>query len=73
MSSLLSTIGHKFVDKQQQIVTVSFEPMPEPRVKSRTPVEFKGTRNQTRLWISQEHNRLLTGVRKFGIGIGSTW
>jgi hypothetical protein len=61
------------VDKLQEIVTMSSKPMPEPRIKGLTPLELKDTRNNTRLWISQEDSHLLTDVGKFGLGAGSTW
>jgi hypothetical protein len=62
-----------FIDKIQDILTVSADPMPEPKTKAGSQMDLKGQRSKTRSWTSQEDNRLLAGVRRFGIGAGSTW
>jgi hypothetical protein len=62
-----------FIDRIQDILTVEPDPIPEPRTKSLSPLDLKGQRNKTRSWTSQEDNRLLAGVRKFGLVAGSTW
>jgi hypothetical protein len=61
------------VDRLQEIVTVSPDPLPEPRNLAASQFEPKSSRNKTRPWMAEEDNRLLAGVRKFGLGPGSTW
>jgi hypothetical protein len=61
------------VDKLQEIVTVSPDPLPEPRTFGPPRVASKSTRNKTRPWCPEEDNRLLAGVRKFGVGPGPIW
>jgi hypothetical protein len=65
--------GANFIDKIQDILTVPIDPMPEPKTKPASPIDLKGQRNKTRSWTSEEDNRLLAGVHKFGLGAGSTW
>jgi hypothetical protein len=61
------------IDKIQDILTVLEEPTFEAKTKGILQMTLKGPRNKTRTWTSQEDNRLLAGIRKFGIDAGTTW
>jgi hypothetical protein len=61
-----------FVDRIHEILTVPEEPLPDPR-QAVMAFSLAGTRNKTRSWTTQEDNRLLAAVRKFGLSAGTTW
>jgi hypothetical protein len=61
-----------FLDRIHEILTVPAQPLPDHR-SALAGFDYSGARNKTRSWNTQEDNRLLAGVRKFGLGAGSTW
>jgi hypothetical protein len=61
-----------FLDRIHDILSVPAQPLPDHRSSSPN-FDYTGGRNKTRSWNTQEDNRLLAGVRKYGLGAGSTW
>jgi hypothetical protein len=62
-----------FVERLQEILTVTSEAVLEPKSPLPNHSDGKGARNKTRSWTLPEDNRLLAGIRKFGLDGGSTW
>jgi hypothetical protein len=60
-------------DTLQDILTVSPEPLPEPRRKGICQSDLTGARNKTRPWSAQEDTRLLAAIRRFGLTGGPVW
>jgi hypothetical protein len=61
-----------FIDRIHDILTVPAQPLPDHRA-ALAGFDYSGARNKTRSWNTQEDNRLLAAVRKYGLGAGSTW
>jgi hypothetical protein len=54
-----------FVDRMQQIISISPDPLPEPDMPTGLP-NHNSARKKTRQWTTDEDNRLLAGIRKYG-------
>jgi hypothetical protein len=60
-------------ERLREILSVAPEPLPEPRQIGRPRADARASRCRTRSWVCEEDNRLLAGVRRFGLGPDPPW